>query len=202
MKNGSPLTQSFFLAAVTVLLAGCASSPSVRFYTLTPVGHREGATSSQEVAKHLSVSITPVEIPDYLDRPQIVTRQGQNELKLAEFDQWAGSLSDNISAVLAEDIATFLGSDRVSVYPGMHGEKTDFAVAMRILWLDCVPGSRVFLKARWTIFAGQDRKEVAMRTITFSESLGDKRYETMVAAFSHTLERLSRGIAREIASRK
>lgn len=81
-------------------------------------------------------------------------------------------------------------------------EKTDFAVALRILRLECVPGDRVFLKAKRTIFAGQDREDVATRIITFSESLEDKRYETMAAAFSHTLEQVSREIAREIASRK
>jgi uncharacterized lipoprotein YmbA len=202
MKNRFHLPRLFSLAALTLLLASCASSPSVRYYTLTPVGALVGKTSSQEAANHLSVSIAPVEIPDYLDRPQIATREGQHELKLAEYDRWAGSLSGNISAVLAENISAFLGSDRVSVYPRIRGDKPDFAVAMRILWLDCVPGKRVLLKAQWTIFAGQDRKDIATRTMNFTEILGDKRYETMVAGFSRTIEQASREIARDIASRK
>jgi uncharacterized protein len=202
MKNGSNLVRSFFLAALVVLLAGCASSPSVRFYTLTPAGQQEKETFAPGTAHPFSVSIAPVEIPDYLDRPQIVTRQGLNELKLAEFDHWAGSLSDNISAVLVENIATFLGSDRVAVHPGIQGEKTDFTVALRILRLDFLPGNRVILKAQWTIFAGQDRKDVATRTTTCTESLADKRYETMVASLSRALEQISREIAQGIASRK
>ena len=202
MKNGFFLSRSISLAAVIVVLVGCASSPAVRYYTLTPAGHQEQATSSREAAGHVSVSIETVEIPDYLDRPQIATREGQNELKLAEFDRWAGSLSDNITTVLAENIATFLGSDRVSIHPGLRGGKNDCAIAVRILRLDCLPGKHVLLKAQWTILSGQDRKDVATRTQSFSESWGDKRYETMVAAFSHSLEQVSREIAREIASGK
>ncbi len=202
MKNGLHLLRAFFLATVTLLLAGCASSPSARFYTLTPLERQEAKYSSQEAANPISVSIAPVEIPDYLDRPQIVTRDGRNELRLAEFDLWAGSLRDNITAVLAENLSTLLGSDRVSVYPRMHGEKADYSVTMRVLRLDCAPGDRVLLKVQWTVFAGQERKDVATRMTTFAESLSDSRYETMVATVSHALAQVSREIAREIMEQK
>ncbi len=202
MKNEFCLQRLFSLAVVTLLLAGCASSPSSRFYTLTPLAQLDAKPSSQETATPVSVSITPVEIPDYLDRPQIATRGGSNELRLAEFDRWAGSLSENIAAVLAENLSSLLGSDRVSVYPGMSAEKADYSVVMRVLRLDCVPGDRVLLKAQWTIFAGQDKKDVATCLKTYTESLSNDRYETMVAAVSHTLEQVSREIAREITAHK
>jgi uncharacterized lipoprotein YmbA len=202
MKNGFHLQRLFFHAVVILLLAGCASSPSARFYTLTPMGQQDSETSAQVTATPVSVNIAPVEIPDYLDRPQIATRDGRNELRLAEFDRWAGSLSENIAAVLAENLSTLLGSDRVSVYPRMHGEKADYSVTMRVLRLDCVPGDRVILKTHWAVFTGQERKVVATRLKTYTESLSDSRYETMVAAVSHTLEQVSREIAREITARR
>lgn len=202
MKNGFHIQRLFFLAAVTLLLAGCASSPSARFYTLTPLRQKDAKPSSLETASSVSVRIAPVEIPDYLDRPQIATRGGSNELRLAEFDRWAGSLSENIAAVLAENLSTLLGSDRVSVYPRMGAEKADYSVVMRVLRLDCVPGDRVLLKAQWTIFTGQDKKDVATCLKTYTESLSNNMYETMVAAVSHTLEQVSREIAREIIAHK
>jgi len=202
MKNGFHLQRLFFPAVVTLLLAGCASTPSARFYTLTPLGQHDAKPSSLETATSVSVRIAPVEIPDYLDRPQIATRGGSNELRLAEFDRWAGSLSENIAAVLAENLSTLLGSDRVSVYPRMGAEKADYSVVMRVLRLDCVPGDRVLLKAQWTIFTGQDKKDVATCLKTYTESLSNNRYETMVAAVSHTLEQVSREIAREIIAHK
>jgi uncharacterized protein len=201
MKNGFSLMRSIFSVALAVLLAGCAGSPSVRFYTLTPVEQGGKGTYSPGTASPISVSIAPVEIPDYLERPQIVTRQGRNQLKLAEFDHWAGSLSDNFSAVLVENIATLLGSDRVTVRPGIQGGKPDFALALRILRLDFLPGDRVDLKAQWTIISGQDRKDIATRTMSCTESLADKSYDTMVAALSHALGQLSREIAQGIAAR-
>jgi uncharacterized lipoprotein YmbA len=84
----------------------------------------------------------------------------------------------------------------------MGAEKADYSVVMRVLRLDCVPGDRVLLKAQWTIFTGQDKKDVATCLKTYTESLSNKRYETMVAAVSHTLEQVSREIAREIIAHK
>jgi uncharacterized lipoprotein YmbA len=146
----------------------------------------------------LSVSIAPVEIPDYLDRPQIVTRDGRNELKLAEFDRWGGALRDNIAAVLAENLALLLDSDRVYVYPRTRAEKADYEVAMRVLRLDCAPGDKVLLKAQWVVTTGQEKKEIATHISTFTESLNDSRYDTLVAAISQTLALISREIAQEI----
>jgi uncharacterized lipoprotein YmbA len=200
MGKGYSLLRTCLCVLAAIGLAGCASSPSARFYTLTPISPQE-AKPSAPATNPVSVSIAPVEIPDYLERPQIVTRDGQNELSLAEFDRWAGSLSDNISAVLAENIGLLLGSDRVFVYPRMSAEKADYTVAIRVLRLDCVLGDRVLFKAQWTLFAGPGRKDVATHVMTFTERLDDKRYETMVAVVGHTLEQASREIAREIPVR-
>lgn len=200
MRYGRSLTRTLTLVAVAALLAGCASSPQSRFYTLSPLAAPEAKQAPGPAANHVSVSIAPVEIPDYLDRPQIVTRDGRNELKLAEFDRWAGSLSDNISAVLAENLTTLLGSDRVFVNPGVRGEKPDYSVAMRVLRLDCMPGDQVLLKAQWTVAAGPE-KGVATHVATFTERLADSRYDTLAAAVSQTIGQVSREIAREIPAR-
>ncbi|BCS52906.1 membrane integrity-associated transporter subunit PqiC [Geobacter sp. SVR] len=185
--------------AILLVLAGCASSPPSRFYTLPPLslqGEKPAAA-----AHPVSVSIAPVEIPDYLDHPQIVTRDGPNKLKLAEFDRWAGSLSDNMAAVLAENLGLLLGSDEVFTAPRLRSERADFSVAMRVLRLDCVPGEQVLFRAQWTLSGGMERKDVVTRVMTFTRRLGDKSFDTMVAAVGQILEQASREIAREIPAK-
>jgi uncharacterized lipoprotein YmbA len=198
MKNGFPLPQMLAMVAVAICLAACATSPTARFYTLTPISPQESKVSSGAAVSTVSISIAPVEIPDYLDRPQIVTRDSRNELRLAEFDRWAGSLSDNIAAVLAENLGLFVGTERVFVYPRMSGEKADYSLALRVLRLECAPGDQVLLKAQWTLLAGPERKAVATRVTTFSERLSDRQYQTMAAAISSALGEVSREIARVI----
>ena len=107
-----------FLAVVCGLaatVAGCfGTSQSSRFYTLTPPADRSGLGST---GLDTAVVIGPVTIPDYLDRRQIVTRSGRNEIVLAEFDRWGGSLDGEITRVLVAGLADRLNSAHIAVFP-------------------------------------------------------------------------------------
>lgn len=196
MKNGSSLAGKLLLLAAAGCLAACASAPS-RFYTLAPIASAQAKHPSGGAASQLAIKIEPVEIPDYLNRPQIVTREGLNGVKLAEFDRWAGSLSENISTVLAEDLAQLLGSDHVLVNEGPPLEKPDYTVAMRLLRLDCLPGDRVLLKAQWRLFSRDGKREVS-HVSDITQKITDSEYGTMVAAVNQALAQVSREIAAEI----
>lgn len=201
MSNGFLPPRVLLLGASLLCLAGCARSPQTRFYTLSPQIPRE-APAPVTAGAPISVGVMPVEIPDYLNRPQIVTRDGRNELKLAEFDRWAGSLPDNMAAVLAENLSQLLASDRVRTTLRGRSAASDYALSVRVLQLDCAPGEQATLKAQWTLSGPPDARELTMRISTLSEKLKDDRYDTAVAAIGNMLERLSAEIAREIATRR
>lgn len=192
MKKGPTLSRTVLLVAASACLAACASSPQSRFYTLTPLVSEEKRQPSTE-----SVNVAPVEIPDYLDRPQIVTRDGRNGLVLAEFDRWAGSLGENMSVVLAENLALLLGTDRVFVNSAAPSDEVDYSVTMRVLRLDAFPGDHVLLKAQWTVDRPEGNKAVT-RVSNITKRLNDSSYDTMVAAVNQAIEQLSREIAREM----
>ncbi|RNC64800.1 MAG: membrane integrity-associated transporter subunit PqiC [Desulfuromonadales bacterium] len=202
MLRGSSLTRTLFLVAVAALVAACGTSPPARMYTLSSLGTQEVKSAGQQGAKPVSVSIAPVEVPDYLDRSQIVTRDGTNGLKFAEFDRWGGSLGENMTSVLVENLSILLASDRVFAYPRLRPEKPDYWVGVRILRLDCVPGDRVELKAQWLVTSGLETQDVARRVSIFTERVSDGSYETLVAAVSRTVGQLSREITREIATQR
>ena len=92
------------------VLSGCATSPTSRFYQLSAVSGRT-AEKQDSSRGNLIVVIGPIRIPDYLDRPQIVTRSGKNELHLSEFNRWAGPLDSDIVRVIVEDVSAQLPPD-------------------------------------------------------------------------------------------
>ena len=72
-------------AGLCLALAGCGSSPPVHYYRLdvtpeTYVRDPEGA---------VVLGIGPLRIPDYLSRSQIVTRAGNSEMIIDDFNRWA-----------------------------------------------------------------------------------------------------------------
>ncbi len=147
----------FTLALVVMILTGCASSPSSKFYQLTPVQSKTSVTGDVSPDQSQIIAIGPVRIPDYLDRPQIVTRSGKNELKLSEFDRWAGSLENDVNRVLVEDISGLLPADGFSVvhwtpYSGSQ-VPASYRVEVIVDRFEGALGDSVLLKAQWRIFA-------------------------------------------------
>src|SRR5512135_69959 len=146
----------FTLALFVVILAGCASSPSSKFYQLTPAQNKTLVTRDVSPDQSLIITIGPVRIPDYLDRPQIVTRSGKNELKLSEFNRWAGSLESDIGRVLVEDISSILPPDCASVlYWTSYSESqvpASYRVEVNVDRFEGTLGDLVLLNAQWEIF--------------------------------------------------
>ena len=158
-------------------------------------GLRSPADASPEQSR--IIAIGPVRIPDYLDRPQIVTRSGKNELKLSEFDRWAGSLESDVTRVLVEDISSLLPADRFSVVlwtPYLESQvPASYRVEVLVDRFEGTLGDSVLLKAQWGVFA-EDGSLLLKKESRISEQMNGSSYDALVAAMSSALERLSRDI--------
>jgi len=148
------------------------------------------------------VSVGPLTIPDYLDRSQIVTREGQNELRVDEYHRWAGSLENDILRLLIENLSALLSPDHYQVdswiRPAPPLSAIDYRVAVDIVRFDGTHGDSVFMKARWSVFR-KDRNASVMQT-DITEHVKGNDYNALVEAMSRTMERFSRDIADTITS--
>jgi uncharacterized protein len=178
------------------VIYGCAGSEPSRFYTLD-VSDNPGAVRSSSPDK-LLIAIGPVEIPDYLDRPQIVSRTSENEITFSEFERWAGSLKDDIARVLSENLTVLLSRNHASVSPWQWGNPGDYRVAVEIRRFDIMPEGDVLINARWTIFSKDGIRMLLMRESIASEPATAQTYRAKVSSMSRALERLSREIAEGI----
>ena len=193
----------FTLALFVVILTGCAGSPSSRFYQLTPVQSRISVIPDVPPDQSLFIAVGPVRIPDYLDRPQIVTRSGKNELSLSEFDRWAGSLESDAGRVLVEDISSLLPADRFFVVRRtsyLEGQApASYRVEVLVERFEGTLGDSVLLQAQWGVFA-KDRSLLLTKESRISKEIKGSSYDALVAAMSSALERLGRDISGGIMS--
>jgi len=93
MRHGSYLSKAGWALALSVLVfVGCRSTPPpTAFYTLTAVTKAETTGPTQAPKGHLAIGIGPVQLPGYLDRPQIVTRTTPDKVTLSEMNYPAAS---------------------------------------------------------------------------------------------------------------
>ena len=182
-------------------LTGCATSPPSSFYTLTAIP----GSAAPPVPKGggLGLGVGPVTFPAFLDRPQIVSRDGTNRLALDEFHRWGGSIQDDFLRVWSENLATLLGTSRVLVFPAEVRYPVDFRVSAQVLSFEGdaggQAGSEAVLKVRWTILDGLREQVVAVEESSYRSRLNPPGgQEALVAAMSDTLGAFSRDVAERL----
>jgi hypothetical protein len=184
---------SLFLVLL-IILTGCGTTKSSRFYTLNSLKTQDTVQKTTSPDRDLSVGIGPVSIPDYLERPQIVSRTSQNELYIDEFNRWAGSLDSDISRVLSENLSSLLSEEHISVLTLERAAPVGYRIIVNVTRFDLMPDNTFLLKTQWSI-SGKDGKKVLMRESYLSEHIDGKDYGARVAAMSRAIEMLSRDIA-------
>jgi len=190
-----------FACAMSLALAGClGSSRPSRFYTLAPLQIRNGQGGTPPDA---TLAIGPVEIPESIDRPQIVTRTGANELVVAEFDRWGGSLDSEISGALVATVRDRLASQQIAVAPWrsalLSGGGPSYRAAVSFSRFDGIPGQSVVLQGRWELI-GQGSESLGVREATVTERIDGAGYDALVAAMQRALVRFGQQMADSVAA--
>lgn len=186
-------------ACCALALAGCLGSAPTHFYALRSAS---GDAAGPPLAAHpeLGLAVGPVELPRYLDRPELVTQDASDRLTVADLHRWGGSLRTDILRVVADDLGRLLGTARVAVYPSEPRFRADYRVLLDVRELQGTPGESVILLARWTVASMRDGSAVAVQETRIEQPIASASYDDLVAADSAAFGSLSRQIAEKIAA--
>ena len=175
-------------------LLGCAATQPTHFYTLSALSDASNQGRFHTEKPGLSLGLGPIELPSYLDRSQIVTRTNLNKLHLAEFDQWAEPLQDNVTRVLTENLSAQLSTNNIVRYPWKRPHTMNYRVAIEVTRFDTEPSGSTSLIARWRISTGDGKKVLVVRKSHFNDPVDIQNYEAIVSGLSKNLGDLSREI--------
>jgi len=186
------------LLALVICLSACAGkSASSKFYVLSPLPQ-----SKLSGADGTTIGVFPVSMPDYLDRPQIVTRVSDNEIKLDEFSRWAEPLKESFYTALVDNLSTLLNQEKIIKTSHNLGTPTTLQVGVEVLQFDGALGGDVVLSVKWGLFGEGGKQLLLAKRSSFKEPTGAATYEAFVAAQSRAVAALSREIAEGIRTRK
>jgi hypothetical protein len=199
MKNEPRIYQGIVLFVIALLVAGgCARTQPSKFYLLQPLPAPGTESSASANRQEFAVGIGPVELPKYLDRPQIVTRTSESEVKLSEFNRWAEPLQDNFTRVLAENLAALLPTDRIEIFPFRDSMAITYQVTVVVLSFVSEPGGNAVLSAWWTLLEEGGNKVLVTKRSTVSVPAGGEEYSAMVSAQTQAVAKLSEEISSAI----
>lgn len=191
----------FLCSFVFLCFAGCAGTEKSRFYTLAKLA---GAPSGSVNAgsSGISVGIGPVRLPEYLDRPQIVTRTSKYRLDIADFDRWVAPLDAAFSRVLAENLSILLSTDRIYIYPWHTSRHLDYQVLIEIIQLDGAITGDANLLVRWSLLKDGTESQITLKKFHSKKPIAGQGYSGLVTAMSLGVFDLSREIADAILSKR
>ena len=181
------------LAACTIL--DPRPDPS-RFFTLSAVAESPDGTAPSALA----VGLGPVRVPAYLDRPELATRVASSEVSFSSNERWAEPLSASFRRVLAQNLATVLGTDEVVTFPWPAGTPVDWGVTVDLIRFERTANGEVEVAARWTVREhGTGRSRIARETRHTQKASGSST-AAAVDAWNEAVAALSGDIAAALRS--
>lgn len=194
-----PLLFTPLLLALLTLLTGCspfADSEETRFYALSALAASPQPSVSN--ARQLRLGIGPVRLPRLLKHPQMITRKTPYEINLSETHQWGGSLKEDVTHVIADNIARLLATKKIEQFPWKQRFKPDYQIRIKIQQLDGALGGTATLKARWWLRVANAGTDQLAEHSHYTVTVDGNDYASYVAALSQLLEKLSVEIAQHI----
>ena len=183
---------------MATLLAGCiggGTKPS-SFYSLSATAANQSANMVRSGG--MSLRLGPFSFPDYLHRPNIITRSTDNIMVVDEFQRWAGSLEDDFHRILGTNLGSLLETGAISVYPADSRVQARYIVQGEINTFEGILGEKVTLDIRWFVIDPVSEKTLASRQSVIIEPADGEDYASLVLAQSRAVGRLSREVADEL----
>ena len=195
--------KAMLIALACVLAAGCsplAPQPDrSKFLILSPLTDASAPVSASAGAttnSPLTVGIGPIDFPDYLRRPEVVTQTSTNELDLSNEKRWGEPLDKNFARVLSENISRLLNTQQIEKYPWPVRTHIDYQIEVDVQRFETTSDGKSQLVARWIIKDGAGKDLYASET-TASTPVGAGETGAS-AALSNDLATLSREVAARI----
>ncbi|MCP3849722.1 MAG: membrane integrity-associated transporter subunit PqiC [Gammaproteobacteria bacterium] len=192
--NLSALYKIIFLilfSSGVLFLSGCGTSQKTDFYKLEESGKR----TLLGVEQGKIIGVGPVHIPEYLNRPQIVTRTSLHHMNVSEFNRWVEPITDSINRLLVINLSNNMSSNRVYWVPRQDRQyPLDIRIAIDIGRFDGQLGEEVSLEARWSIF-DKDEQPVLTKVSLITEPVKGTNYNELVIAMNRAIQTLGKEIS-------
>jgi uncharacterized lipoprotein YmbA len=193
-RKGRLLALLIGCAALTsaALMAGCASTPSSRFYTLGAGGEAGVQNASPASTPAFLIEVPTVSVPTQVARNQLVVQDDATRVSVLEQERWASPPADELRRALSGDLAARL--DTFDVFGSPHPENVPvYRIAVNVRRFESWPGSRAVLDTVWSVRSLRTQAVVTCSTVQ-TENVGPG-FDALVEGHRRAVGQLAEAIA-------
>ncbi|MDP2905966.1 MAG: PqiC family protein [Candidatus Omnitrophota bacterium] len=202
-RSGMLIGMFVIYVSSAMALSGCvspSSSPPPRFYMLSAVTANEGVPTF-EIPKDTIIEVGPVKIPDYQNRPQIVTQDKDKMLTLAQFDRWGESLDVGLARALAEDLTLMLPGATVGIFPSNYAIPVNYQVIIDVAQLESELDKDLVFAAQWSLIEPKKNVMLFTKRAEFRQPIEPHNYSGLAKTLGAVCATLGSQIAEGLSAK-
>ena len=193
MKNKNHLLVVYIICVLT----GCAgSSNSIRYFMIDPMDF----TADNRDDSELVIEIMDVNIPQYLERFNIISRGNSNQLYLSENNQWGDNFRKNLLRTMAQNLSSLLGTNDVGTPINRTLSNADYRLQIHIEQFERNYDGYVSLIAMWQVLDNHHQGQISTHStsLTSNQTYVMEDYENIVLAMRELYGEFSQLVAESI----
>ncbi|MFA5276231.1 MAG: PqiC family protein [Candidatus Omnitrophota bacterium] len=179
------------------LLGGCVSvpnSPNPRFYMLKALDKSE-VSNKLNLSPDVIIAVGPVKIPEYQNRPQIVTQDRNKMLEFAQFDRWGEPLDQELERAILENLSLILPGASLGRFPYNYVIPVKYQLIAEVIKLESDLNGDVSFAVQWSVIDARNNKMLLTRRSDFRQPVEPHSYSGLIKALSVECASLSNEIA-------
>ena len=186
--------QTTLFLTIALLVSGCiGTTAETRYYALN------SSAISENMNEGLIISVGPFEIPEYLNRHNVIMRGQGTNLKVLKFDYWAEPLSYAVTRRIAVTLSGNINDGFIVQFPASTDVSPDYRVRGRITHFEADENGEVRLSLRWGILDRDGNFAAAPRGANFSASVEPSDdVMAITTAMGELLDELALSIEQEL----
>ena len=187
---------------LALALGGCmaiSKSPSSRFYALQTMDASQ-AGEKLNIPSSVIIGIGPVKVPEYLNRPQIVTQDTNNLITFAEFDRWGEPLDLALLRLVSANLSVMLPDATLEICPWNLAIPVKYQVILDVVRLESRLDKDVALTVQWSVIDLENKKMMLIKKSEFSQPIEPHNYSGLAKTLSMECASLSGEIAKTLSA--
>ena len=182
-----------------VICLGCLNRvPPTAYYTLSSMAEKKEVVDAKGIGRYV-IGLGPLALPDYLDRPYIVTRVSPNQVAVNEGYRWAGALQSEALRVIATNMEILTHARQVVTFPWGITIEPDVRIRIDIQAFEGNLGGKAQLKAVWSLTRRQWEQPVMQRVSEIETSVNGDDFDSLAQAMGELLADLSQQMAEAVS---
>lgn len=189
----------FLLLILLLNLPACwGGSPSIYYTLLTPPVLSTQANSTPKMNTS-SLGVGPLTLPEHLDRPHLVTREGQHTLKVHTRHRWSASLGNQLLNQLESSLMTQLNDQVIISYPWERSWRPTRQFMVDVKSLEGSMGEQVYAEFVWRIIEIKSDRVLHQGRFKTQSSARPKKGETVEAAYVRAMAETLSNFTKELS---